>query len=238
MDGLKVVTNNVRGLNDLVKRKQTFEFFRKLNADIIMAQETYSSKNKQKIWRSQWGSEIYFSHGNSNSKGVAILMSKNLDYKLLKTVKDQDGRKLLVLIEHNDVKILLVNIYAPNDDDPSFFVEVMEAVSEFEYDMVVWGGDFNKTLKSNDKKGGEFKESKSAQFLKAFLEEEKWVDIWRLLYPSEFHFTWKRRNPLILTRIDYFLIPEAMIDSIEDCEIIANPLSDHSAVNYDMGRQH
>ena len=48
-----------------------------------------------------------------------------------------------------------MNIYAPNNDDPSFFRVVSEKVSSFECDLIVFGGDFNLVCDiQKDKKGG------------------------------------------------------------------------------------
>ena len=46
---------NVRGLADVVKRKAVFQFLYSRGVDIALLQEIHSSKNKERIWRSQWG---------------------------------------------------------------------------------------------------------------------------------------------------------------------------------------
>ena len=51
---------------------------------------------------------MHFSHGSTNSKGVMILINPKLDWQIEKVIADKDGRYIIA-------DILLVNIYAPND---------------------------------------------------------------------------------------------------------------------------
>ena len=46
-----------------------------------------------------------------------------------------------------DNKILtLVNIYAPNNDNPTFFQNLLDRILSFECEEVIMGGDFNLVL--------------------------------------------------------------------------------------------
>ena len=56
---LKIVTLNVNGMNDKIKRTQVYQFLRKNDVDIACIQETYLSKNKQRIIRNEWGGQIF-----------------------------------------------------------------------------------------------------------------------------------------------------------------------------------
>ena len=42
-----------------------------------------------------------------------------------------------------------MNIYAPNTDDPAFFDSVLTQVDQFEFQSIIWGGDFNCVLNVN-----------------------------------------------------------------------------------------
>ena len=49
-----------------------------------------------------------------------------------------------------------VNIYAPNDDCPQFFVQIDNMLDQFQGDNIIYGGDFNCVLNlSLDKKRGQ-----------------------------------------------------------------------------------
>ena len=84
-------------------------------------QETHSDKKDESSWKSQWGEFAFFSSFSSNSKGVAILIRNNVSVKVLSLFSDPEGRFLILRAVLNKLQMTLVNIYAPNKDDPDFF---------------------------------------------------------------------------------------------------------------------
>ena len=65
------------------------------------------------MWRSEWGAKVFYSHGVSNSRGVAILMPNNLDFVVQQEISDKNGRFILLDILIDDIRLILVNVYAP-----------------------------------------------------------------------------------------------------------------------------
>ena len=49
---------------------------------VFFGQETYSTKDIESVWRTQWQGKLYFSHGSNHSCGVMILVRDDLDFKL------------------------------------------------------------------------------------------------------------------------------------------------------------
>ena len=47
------------------------------NADIALLQETYSAKEVEHAWRSQWKGSLLFSHGTEHAREVLILVREN-----------------------------------------------------------------------------------------------------------------------------------------------------------------
>lgn len=86
MSHLKLLSFNVNGLRSSSKRRAIFKSLRITDADIIYLQETHSTPQDQKIWASEWGGRVLFSHGLSNSRGVAILFKRAYNPKILHTV--------------------------------------------------------------------------------------------------------------------------------------------------------
>ena len=76
--------------------------------------------------------------------------------------------------------------YAPNDDDPSFFLNFFDHLNDFKCDEVVMGGDFNLVLGLDiDNKGGLTKtHTKSVKTLKDFSTQFDLLDAWRILNPE------------------------------------------------------
>ena len=79
-------------------------------------QESYCTKEFASEIKKGWNGELIHSYSNSeHSRGVCILFRKNLQYKILSTHCDKDGRLLLVNIKLNDVKYSICNVYCPNN---------------------------------------------------------------------------------------------------------------------------
>ena len=97
-----MVSMNVRGLADKVKRTQIFRYLREMNADIVCVQETHSVKKTHKIWQNKWGGKIVFSDGESNSRGVMIMFARNLNCSVTRLDHDQIGRWISLKVKIGD----------------------------------------------------------------------------------------------------------------------------------------
>ena len=94
-------------------------------------------------------------------------------------------------------------------------------------------GDFNQILDINlDKKGGKERNKlkKSSEVINKFLEQTEWNDVWCALHPDIFQFTWKKSNPLIMSHIDYMLMPMGTFSLVQECNILPAVFSDHCAI--------
>ena len=58
------------------KCREIFHYLHKKDYNVILLHETHSTKNCEKIWSNELGRTIYFSHGEPNACGVAILVKK------------------------------------------------------------------------------------------------------------------------------------------------------------------
>ena len=61
-------------------------------------------------------------------------------------------------------------------------------------------------------------------------EEMNLVDQFRKLYGISKQYIWRKRNPLKQARLDFFLVSEALMSSIDYINIISSSRSDHSSV--------
>ena len=105
--------------------------------------------------KTEWGGKIVSSHGSSHSRGVMILFKPRLDVDLEKITADNFGRCILAGTVIDGTKVVLVNIYAPNDATQQV-VFLRDVAKEFlilyANDNLVLGGDFNYTNSTLDKK--------------------------------------------------------------------------------------
>ena len=70
---ISLLSLNVRGLRNQVKRRSIFSFLKDQNCDIFLLQETSSEPKDESIWKSEWGGAMFFSHWSTHSKGLSIL---------------------------------------------------------------------------------------------------------------------------------------------------------------------
>ena len=112
---LKLYSFNVRGINNRLKRRTIFRHLKnKYGPGIFMLQETHSSEEMEQMWRIEWNGAIYFSHGSTNSCGVATLISPGLDLNVKTLHKDNAGRLLALTVQiDDDNEYAVYNIYAP-----------------------------------------------------------------------------------------------------------------------------
>ena len=77
-----------------------------------------------------------------------------MKFQILKYFAAPEGRFIIADIVTGDETMTLVNVYAPNEDNPAFFRNVREKQCSFECDFIALGGDFNLVCDvSKDKKG-------------------------------------------------------------------------------------
>ena len=231
-DTIKVLSCNVRGLADSIKRRQLFNYIHRVKADIVLMQETHCTKNKEKIFKAQLGYKMIFDNGESNARGVCIAFAPHMQIEKLVVTKSNQGRYIILNFVYETKEFVIACIYAPNEDKPEFFTKVFEelAVADAEYKII--GGDLNVWLdveKDHFSKSGQHqKVSNAAAVINNYLEEQNWVDAWRAMYPEIVGFTWRRRKPMTFLRIDYFLMSVNMMSKVNSLEILPGLLSDHS----------
>ena len=202
---------------------------------IIFLQETHSTNKCEQIWQNEWGGRIYFAHGSSEARGVCIMFDNSIDFKVLNTIADTEGRYLILDVTLDSKRITLANIYGPNDDKPDFFQKVCEQMGSLTSDQQVIAGDYNCILNNQlDKKGGKDRHSnkKSQQFINTWMEENDLVDIWRIQHPHSEKYTYHKMRPNpVFTRLDFILISLSLCGYIENSDIKPGFNTDHSSVS-------
>ena len=229
---VNISSSNVRGLHDPQKRKDVFHYIRGKNIQICCLQETHFTESLEPYIRAEWGGNVVFNSYTSNSKGVCILFNNNLEYKIVNTRKDGEGNFILLDLIIEDKKLTLVTIYGPNDDQPDFFRKVADSIEEIGNDTCVICGDFN-VVQDQDLDTFNYlhvNNPRSKECILTIKEELNLIDPYRELNESEKKFTWRRPHPLKQARLDYFLISENFMPSVQSHNILPSYRSDHSTV--------
>ena len=237
---LGILSLNVRGLGDKEKRREVFHLFNNKPHQIFMLQETHSTNEVVKIWKSEWGHNIVYSHGDSRSRGVAILIKNDLSHEIHSIKSDNKGRYIILDISIKQVRLTLATIYGPNSDDQDFFNEFIDSIESIPNDNRIVGVDWNVVLDLNmDKEGGQqTTHFKAQKILKDWCDETNLVDIWRKNHEDLKQYTWFQCRPMIRCRLDYFLISFGLAGFVENSCIKCVYKSDHSSVEISINIAH
>ena len=115
---LNFISNNVKGLQNSTKRIKIFEYLKnKVTSNcFIFLQETHSNKDSEKRWSDKFKRQFFFSHGKTNSCGVAIAYYGNTNISVLTTRTDSEVRIILLDMKYDDKNYILCNIYNTNHE--------------------------------------------------------------------------------------------------------------------------
>ena len=105
-----------------------------------------------------------------------------------------------------------------------------------EEENIILGGDFNCPLNPVlDKKGGILLPRKSVvATIDCLCGDLDLVDIWRVKNPSTKSYTWNQNSPMILCRLDYWLISNNLHDLVTTTDIIPAIKTDHAAISIEF----
>ena len=117
-DNLKFILNNVKEIQKSEKRIKIFEYLKNSISPngFVFLRETHSSVDGKKRWCDELNGSLYFSHGKTNSSGVAIGHVGSKSFVLTNQTADKNGRLLLIEAIVDDVKFILINIYNCNTE--------------------------------------------------------------------------------------------------------------------------
>ena len=124
---LSLLSLNVNGLKDKKKRQTLFQWIKDNNVDICLLQETHCcTLSESRLYSNEWGGKCYWVLGTNSSKGVACLIKQNLDINIVSEEGCNEGRFQKIELEIDELKLSVMNIYAPNKvcDRKIFFMQL------------------------------------------------------------------------------------------------------------------
>jgi exonuclease III len=192
-----LLTLNVNGLNDHLKRTALIDWLKCMKADIVCLQETHASSHSSILsWFHHSSFRVASSSLSNKRCGVAILV--NDTYNFTQVRKDDDGRFLKVEIDIEGNKLRFVSLYAPNKNPAR---NTFSSLPDF-IDLAVPTficGDFNAVLNpdldrrhhpsyAGPSQGATARESVAA--LESLLSATHTFPVWRTRNPTERIFSW------------------------------------------------
>lgn len=227
---IKIVSWNVNGISNKVKRYKIITHLKSLCCDIAMLQETHLNETESLKLKQKWVGQVFFAPGNGASKGTSILISKKLKFNVSDMTADKDGRYVIIsgLLEHQ--KVTLVSIYAPNRGQVKFIANLAVILAQYKDSPILMGGDFNlvhDAMLDRSKCPLPADRVLSASFTE--LQKTLGVsDVWRCVNPLSREYTFYSKVHNSYSRIDYLLISNSIIQNTINSEIHSLLISDHA----------
>ena len=162
-----IISLNVRGLFNSLKRRETFCWLKMKRYGIFFLQEVHYTKGKESLWTSEWGFTTFFRSLSSASAGVCILFNNNFQFEIIRQFSDQEGRCIIIDMKIDNKILTLVNIYAQNNDNPTFFQNLLDQILSFECEEVImeatliWSWTFRRIKKEETRQHVEIRLKKS-----------------------------------------------------------------------------
>ncbi len=235
---IKICSINCRGLNDKFKRRDVLKYLRKKNFSIYCLQDVHWDQKWENMIRSEWGYETYIAGYTSNSRGVAVLVNNNFDFKVRNIQRDQAGNWIVLDITMLSMDITLVCLYGPNDDQPRFYDNMKTIMENVGNPYYIICGDFN--LVQNQSMDTfnyvNINNPKAKEIVIKMKEDLDLCDPWRVLNPDTKRYTWRKNNPIKQARLDYFLISSELLNLIGVADIMPGYRTDHSIVTIGLNK--
>uniref|UniRef100_A0A8C0QRF1 RNA-directed DNA polymerase n=1 Tax=Canis lupus familiaris TaxID=9615 RepID=A0A8C0QRF1_CANLF len=230
---LSIVTLNVNGLNDPIKRRRVSDWIKKQDPSICCLQETHFRQKdtyslKIKGWRT-----IYHSNGPQKKAGVAILISDKLKFTPKTVVRDEEGHYIILKgsIQQEDLTIL--NIYAPNVGAAKYINQLLTKVKKYLDNNTLILGDFNLALSILDRSSKQ-NISKETRALNDTLDQMEFTDIYRTLHPNSTEYTFFSSAHGTFSRIDHILGHKSGLNRYQKIGIVPCIFSDHNALKLEL----
>ena len=237
--GPKIGCMNCNGLGDKTKRNKVLTWLKGKPENIIFLQETHSTVELEDEWKKEWEGDIHFSHGASNSTGVAILIKNKENITIDKARDICQGRVLLIEVTYNSVKYCLVNNYSPNKDDHEFIENLfLEALGRGREDHLIMAGDWNAVLNNDlDKLGGATCHANKyyQSYINTMINDYGLTDIYRRSWGEKRKYTHFNKTSKTASRLDFFLIEDNLCDwPVCKTDISHGYNSDHSYISLNL----
>ncbi len=228
----------------------------KSNHDIVILSDTRLNTAKQSSALHDLTKKIrlkgydFIHNSKTNSRGVGILIKKNLQWEVHRKIEDQGDNYLVVSIAISNKRFTLGAIYGPNNNDLIFYDNLQRDILSLENQTIILAGDWNATWDPSPVANN--LDVINMQNIPSKPRSEKLVrmarnlsvtDPFRFLYPHRKEFTFvpniaANRNR---SRLDFFLVSENIIGECKSVRIPQNLSSktfDHKSVEISFSRHY
>ncbi len=233
---LRLVSWNVKGMNNSVKAGKVLLHFQHLKADIMFLQETHLRTADLLRIKRAWMGHLYHSKFSQRARGAAIIIHRKVMFEETHTISDPNGRFVVVSGKLHNLPVILVSVYAPNWDNDEFFVKFFSSLPNVDDHHIIIGGDFNlvQDVSLDRSSSKQSFLSKSAKVVLDYAFRLGLSDPWRVKYPQDKVFSFFSHVHHTFSRIDFFLLDNKLLNCVNACTYHTVVISDHAPVSIDV----
>jgi len=256
---LTFATQNCNSLN-LTTNVKNFELkisaIKGLNTDIIFLCDTRMVSNKgvnsinrvkQALRDSKGKKYKLYANSTKNSRGVAILISFDINLDVTDTCTDPEENYIFLKVNYKGQKLLLGSIYGHNSTSRDFYRRITRILSKNRERKIIMGGDWNTVWDRSPVatnidtfQMANIPNQKNSELLENLASEVGLFDPYRVLYPTKRNFTYSPFGHVRLnrSRLDFFVVSANVLQDITDCSCdsaVSLKLFDHKSVSLILG---
>ena len=97
-------------------------------------------------WQDELKGKLFFSHGQSNSCGVAIGFLGNMSFNVLNKIQDNDGRTLILDVQVDNFLLLNLHNADKECEELNFLTtpcNLLSNITDLHCKNIIFGGDLN-----------------------------------------------------------------------------------------------
>lgn len=197
-------------------------------ADIVCAQETHLKRDSPVKIRNSMFPHVYSACSEKKKAGVLVAIKNSVQFSLLQSVLDPNGRFIILVCQIDNVLCTIVNSYSPNSRQIAFLNKLWRRINEVKQGRIVWCGDFNginDALVDSTSRGLRPPLQLGSWFTKLQL-----FDAWRCYHASERDYTFYSPVHKSFSRIDMFMVDWQSLQMVDKCDIGTISWSDHAPI--------
>lgn len=224
---------NIKGCKHPIKGNKILSYLKKEKVAIGLLQETHLTKAEHSKLKRNWVGQVFSASYNSKSRGVTILINKDLPLKFEHCESDPDGCFVFLYGFLYGEMISILNVYAAPNIHWNVFTKLTLLLVQYSAPNVIIGGDWNCVLDGKlDKHPSNLSTipTRRQKAIRQMLDEVGLIDAWHLLNPDNKDYTFYSNPHKFYSRIYFFLVPQSSIEQIEKFNIGSIHISDHAPV--------
>ena len=192
INNVKIGSMNVRGLAEKTKRQDVFNWLKQKKYSILCLQDVHVGQKNRNAFIKDWGGEVLLSSVSTESRGVAVLFNKTLDYKVIRSDHDTNGNLVILELTIHNKTFCLCVLYGPNADTPGFYAGLKNKLLSLDGIPLIICGDWNMVLDYNKDTHGYVRENntRARKEVQSMINTLELVDIWRANNPQNRKYTW------------------------------------------------